>query len=254
MNTHDTFIKELQGFSGSKVLLIKSLNDFIIRKIDNIERNYEKLVLLKNHNFLVPEIIDKDKNVLDMEYIHGQDMKNFFKLEDIKKFTKFVIDTMIRFKSIGEKLKDYTPVYSSQLSFFDGDTSLPFNTNDLLEKLPKFIPTSLCHGDFTLDNIIYKEDSNFYMIDPVTGVYDSWVFDIAKMRQDIEGKWFLRNSSNMSEYDLELSYIKKELMNVFPECFNDYLYILMLLRVYKYSQKGTKEQKMLLEEIKRVWK
>jgi hypothetical protein len=53
---------------------------------------------------------------------------------------------------------------------------------------------------------------------------------------------------------LKLSAIKQELVIAFPEAFNDYLYILILLRVYKYSQKGTIEQKMLLEEMNRVWK
>jgi tRNA A-37 threonylcarbamoyl transferase component Bud32 len=250
--SNDTIIKEFSGFSGSKVLMIKSLSDFIIRKIDNVERNYEKLQILKENGFLVPSIIDKEDNVLDMEYIHGQDMKTFLKLENPRKLTEFIIDVITQFKNINAVSKDYTSIFENQLSFFSNDKKLPFSSDRLLERLPKVLPSSLCHGDFTMDNLIYK-DPHFYMIDPSTGVYDSWVFDLAKLRQDLDAKWFLRNGDT-TQFNLELSVIKQELQRVFPEAFDDYLYILMLLRVYKYSHDDTLEQRLLLEEIKRIWK
>jgi tRNA A-37 threonylcarbamoyl transferase component Bud32 len=253
LNAKDNVIHEFKGFSGSKILLIYSLTDFIIRKIDNVERNYEKLKILKDNNFLVPKIINKEDNILDMEYIQGYDMKTFFKLNQLSKFVYFVTSTMNRFKNINVTMKDYTSIYNSQLQWFYGDERLPFTITELIEKLPKILPSTLCHGDFTLDNIIYKEHE-FYMIDPSTGVYDSWIFDIAKLRQDLDGKWFLRNRNNKNEFNLELQIIKEELQKELPEAFDDYLYVLMLLRVYKYSHKHTAEQELLLEEIKRVWK
>ncbi len=252
LHSKDIVIKEFSGFSGSKVVMIKSLNDFIIRKTDNVERNYEKLKILAFNNFLVPRIIDKEGNILDMEYIQGHDMKSFLELEDTRLLVKFVVDTMNRFKEIDSGVKDYTSTYAEQLEYFKEDIHLPFKMDELLEKLPKILPSSLCHGDFTLDNIIYKEP-NFYMIDPSTGVHDSWIFDIAKLRQDLDGKWFLRNT-NRNNFNIELSLIKKELYEAFPEAFNDYLYILMLLRVYKYSKEETLERDLLLKELNRLWK
>jgi len=252
LHSQDTVIKEFSGFSGSKVLMIRSLSDFIIRKIDNVERNYEKLQILKENGFLVPSIIDKEDNVLDMEYIHGQDMKTFLKLENPRKLTEFIIDVITQFKNINAVSKDYTSIFENQLSFFSSDKKLPFSSDQLLKRLPKVLPSSLCHGDFTMDNLIYK-DPHFYMIDPSTGVYDSWVFDLAKLRQDLDAKWFLRNGDT-TQFNLELSVVKQELQRVFPEAFDDYLYILMLLRVYKYSHEDTLEQRLLLEEIKRIWK
>lgn len=248
----DTIIKEFFGVSGSKIRMINSLDNFIIRKIDNIEKNYEKLTLLTQHNFLVPKIIDKEDNILDMEYISGYDMKTFIKLDNIHKFINFVIDTINRFRNINNKEKNYTLIYKNQLDYFKNDNKLPFTIIEFLDKLPKIIPSSLCHGDFTLDNIIYKEP-NFYMIDPDINAFNSWIFDIAKLRHDLDGKWFIKNE-NKNEFNLELSIIKQELVNAFPEAFDDYLYILMLLRVYKSSQEGTIEQTMLLEEMKKVWK
>jgi hypothetical protein len=78
------------------------------------------------------------------------------------------------------------------------------------------------------------------------------IFDIAKLRQDLDGKWFIRKSSD--EFQSELFVIKKELVINFPEAIDDYIYILMLLRVYKYTKENTKEQLLILSEIKRLWK
>jgi tRNA A-37 threonylcarbamoyl transferase component Bud32 len=187
-----------------------------------------------------------------MEYILGIDMKTFLKIEDTKKLTNFIILTMKRFKDKNSVEKDYTDTYYKQLSWIRNDTVLPFTIDQLIAKLPKILPSSMCHGDFTMDNIIYK-DPNFFMIDPSTGDYDSWIFDIAKLRQDLDGKWFVRSSIN-HDLEIDLNCIKEALKAEFPEAFNDYLYILMLLRVYKYSQYGSKEYTFLLEEIKKIWK
>ena len=99
--------------------------------------------------------------------------------------------------------------------------------------------------------MIYS-NNKFYMIDTVTGPYDSWVFDIAKMRQDIDGQWFLRNSN--TELTVQLKILRDNLKTSFAIAFNNYLYILMLLRVYKHCKVGTKEHTLILQEIKRLWK
>jgi len=245
-------IKELSGFSGSKVLMMQCEDHFFIRKIDNIERNFVKMNTLKELGFLVPDIICKENNKLDMEYISGIDMKTFLTIKNTERLLNFIIKTINQFKNIYSGYKDYTRTYVDQLSWLDSDISLPFTVEELIAKLPKTLPVSLCHGDFSLDNIIYKEP-DFYMIDPSTGVYDSWIFDIAKLRQDLDGKWFVRNDMKC-DLGIELAYIKSVLTQNFPEAFDDYLYILMLLRVYKYSQQRPEERMFLLKEIKRIWK
>ncbi len=245
-------IKEISGFSGSKVLMMQNEDHFFIRKIDNIERNFVKMSTLKELGFLVPDIICKKNNELDMEYISGIDMKTFLVIEDVEKLVNFIIKTINQFKNIHSDYKDYTQTYIDQLSWLNSDVNLPFRIEELIAKLPKILPTSLCHGDFTLDNLIYKEP-DFYMIDPSTGVYDSWLFDVAKLRQDLDANWFIRNNIE-SDLGIELAYVKSVLKQNFPEAFDDYLYILMLLRVYKYSQQRPKEKMFLLEEIERIWK
>ena len=90
------------------------------------------------------------------------------------------------------------------------------------------------------------------MIDCSTGEYNSWVFDLAKMRQDLDAKWFIRNSN--VKLDSNLLTIKNNLKEEFPEAFDDSIYILMLLRVFQYAKPETYEHKLILMEIKKLWK
>jgi hypothetical protein len=90
------------------------------------------------------------------------------------------------------------------------------------------------------------------MIDVSSGDYDSWVFDLAKLRQDLDAKWFLRNSN--VDLTAQLASIKNTLYKRFPLAFDDSIYILMLLRVYRHCVFGTKEHELILNEICRLWK
>ena len=90
------------------------------------------------------------------------------------------------------------------------------------------------------------------MIDPVTIEYDSYIFDIAKMRQDLECKWFLRNSD--IKLDTKLQQIQDRLKEEYPQAFDDSLLILMLLRVYLHTTKGDSNYNFIMKEIKRLWK
>lgn len=221
-----------------------------VRKVGNIQRNHEKMCLLNQLNFPVPQVLNKVDDILDMQYIHGLDITNYLLTHNHNKLIDFIIDIINRFKQ-NIVLKDYTDTYKSKLLDLDY-TQLPFTADELLERLPKTLPQSICHGDFTLENIIYAEDAKFYMIDPSTGPYDSWVFDLAKMRQDLDAKWFLRNKSAM--LDVKLQSIKHSLKEHYPEAFDNYLYIMMLLRVYLYATPNTKEHSILLNEIQKLWK
>jgi len=248
-----SIIKEFVGFSGSKVLLLKNNDDVFVRKVGNVERNYNKLQLLHNNGFNVPKIINKHDETLDMEYIHGLDIKTYLKLRDADSLLEYIKNTIDRFRNIDNHVKDYLETYEQQLSYLNDDERLSSIKQELIHRLPKNLESSLCHGDFTLENIIHSNNS-FYMIDPSTGVYDSWIFDLAKLRQDLDCLWFVRNVPKKQEYRIELNYIKSELAKLYPQAFDDHLYILMLLRVYKYTVKDSTEYHLILNEIDRLWK
>jgi thiamine kinase-like enzyme len=244
-------IKQFTGFSGSLIYLMEDNQRKFIRKINNIERNYNKLVQLNDLNYNVPKIYQKNNNSLDIEYIHGVDMYTFLKLYDSNLLLEFLINLINRFKE-KEEIKDYTEVYKKKLDEIEDYHSLPFTKNELLNKLPLKLPQSICHGDLTLDNLIFSKN-NFYMIDCSTGNFNSWVFDLAKLRQDLKCKWYLRNKPDKSLYNC-LDLIDSTLARLYPVAFNDNLLILMLLRVYIYTKKDSSERQFILENIKNLWK
>ena len=232
-------IKELKGFSGSKIYLMRNDEGLFIRKMENVDRNFIKLNELSQH-FNVPKIYSYNNNILDMEYIHGLDMKSYLAVRDTKRLTEFLINVLSKF-SEDVHMTDYTDVYIDKLKYIKLPSEMLFTKEQLLEKLPKRLPRSKYFGDLTLENIIYGENGQFHLLDGMTSEYDSYIFDIAKLRQDLECKWFLRNS----DY---------KLLERFELANNNYLLILMLLRVYRYTKPFSKEETLLTKEMNRLWK
>ena len=248
MNEHT--IKELKGFSGSKIYLMRNDNGLFIRKMDNVDRNFIKLNELSQH-FNVPKIYSYNNNILDMEYIHGLDMKSYLAVRDTKRLTEFLINVLSEF-SEDVHMTDYTDVYIDKLKYIKLPSEMLFTKEQLLEKLPKRLPRSKYFGDLTLENIIYGENGQFHLLDGMTSEYDSYIFDIAKLRQDLECKWFLRDTKLL--LDVKVENIQDKLLERFELANNNYLLILMLLRVYRYTKPFSKEEAFLIKEMNRLWK
>lgn len=245
-------LKKLNGYSGSDVYLMQENNKIFIRKINNIERNYKQLSFLKELNYKVPKIYDKNENVLDMEYIQGLDIKTYIETKSLDAFIKFICSTIDSFSKFCVD-KNYSIIYEQKLEWLPENNDFVFLKSDLIKKLPKILPQSPYHGDLTLENIIYSTDNVFYMIDAVEIEYDSWVFDLCKMRQDLSCGWFIRQQENKNlKYNLKI--IEKEILSRYPIANNNYLLILMLLRVYRYATPQSFEQKFLMNEINKLWK
>ena len=60
MNEHT--IKELKGFSGSKIYLMRNDNGLFVRKMDNVDRNFVKLNELSLY-FNVPKVYSYDNKI-----------------------------------------------------------------------------------------------------------------------------------------------------------------------------------------------
>jgi hypothetical protein len=187
-----------------------------------------------------------------MEYISSLEVKKYISINPVNKLVDFIKQTLYTLSEQAIE-RDYTEVYRSKLKDFDFKKyKLPFTSDELLDKLPKVLPWTQYHGDFTLENILYDTKSNrFVLIDPLTTEYDSYVFDMAKLRQDLVCKWFIRNDNVF--LDSKLKIIFDELKKEFEYFDNDYLLILMLMRVLPYTQ-NKKDEKFLLNEVKRLWK
>jgi hypothetical protein len=247
----EEIVRELSGHSGSTVQLMRNENRYFIRKINNVERNHERLNALVGY-VDVPQIYNYDGTTLDMQYIQGLDMKNWLIYNPVCDLNDFLVQFIntIKYKT---RMKDYTETYYQNLAWLDDDNSFPFTKEQLINRLPKVLPQSMYHGDMTLENVIWSTiEKRFYMIDAVTVPYDSWVFDIAKLRQDLECKWFLRYDP--LKLDVKLLNIQEHMFHRFPEAKNDHLLIAMLLRVYRHCEKNSVEYNLVMREVNRLWK
>ena len=242
-------IKELHGFSGNEIYLMKKPDRLFVRKSGDVFRNFNQLTQLFG-KYPVPEVYGIKNKTMDMEYIHGLDMRNYLLTHPANHLNDFLHKIFYQMSS-NVVMKDYTSAY---IDLFDkiNFSVLPFTKEDLLNNLPKELPSSDYHGDFTLENLIYTEDKGFIMIDCVSVMFDSWIFDIAKMRQDLECRWFLRNNPAMIEN--KLSQIQTDLITSWPQAGDDNLLIVMLLRVFRHCKPNTQEYNFLLKEINKLWK
>jgi RIO-like serine/threonine protein kinase len=243
-------VKEFIGHSGCEIFLVKDKHDFFVRKNGNVERNVERLIGLHEKGYNVPTIFDSSESYIEMEYIHGLDIVEYLKTRGIKRLGNFIIQTIDSFAKDAIKV-DYVNVYDKKLDFIKSTVDLPFTKNEIIDRLPTHLPKSTYHGDFTLENLIFNDES-FTMIDPVTIEYDSYVFDLAKLRQDLTCKWFLRNKN--IKLDVKLQNLEDYVFKKFGFAKNDYLLILMLLRVYLHTEIGDSNREFILKEIKRLWK
>lgn len=244
-------LKQFKGYSGSEVSLFRHNETLFVRKINNVVRNAERLDFLYKKGYNVPKIYSCNETILDMEYIHGLDMRNYLKSHDVTKLCSFLNGLFFNFSFDSEiqPFKDYTETYHKKLEWLNDSFGFPFTKEELIDRLPKLLPQTTYHGDLTLDNIIHNNDK-FYMIDAITSEYDSYIFDIAKLRQDLECKWFIRNYD--LKIDVKLKNLQDDIMEYCPRANDDNLLILMLLRVYPYVDVNDKNY--ILKEIKRLWK
>lgn len=242
-------VKELHGFSGNQILLMQKHDRLFVRKIGNISRNIERMQAL-SPDYPLPQLYTVSKKMIDMEYLHGLDIKSYLKTNNYEKLLEFILSILGKLSSNAVD-KDYTETYIKKLEEVSFD-ELPFTREQLLERLPKILPSSNYHGDLTLENIIYTTDRGFFLIDCATIEYDSYLFDIAKLRQDLELGWFTRKDNVM--LDVKTKHIQQKILKIYPQANNDYLLILMLLRVYRHSLPNTLERTFLLEGINSLWK
>lgn len=247
----DINLKELKGYSGSRVLLVENNNQLFVRKFGQNDRNIERLIDLKSYGIDVPTIIDIRDDYYDMEYIPNLDIKTYLSKNPTVNLIDFLSFIIEKFKSSGStNLTDFTPVYYNKLSKYNFQ-NLPFTMEELIDKLPKELPVTMYHGDLTLENLLYNTKTNgFFLIDPLTTEYNSYVFDLAKLKQDVICKWFIRNDNFYLNTKLN---VINDALAKFDYYNNDYLLILMLLRVLPYT-KSIEDSSFILEWIKKLWK
>lgn len=243
-------IRELKGHSGSKIYLMKNDLRFFVRKVDNISRNLERLSKLSGV-VSVPKVYSTETDTIDMEYVHGLDMKTYLTYNNPNRLIDFLLDSVSILEHNTYSYKDYTETYLKKLSSVNWNL-LSFHKDDMVARLPKVLPQTNYLGDLTLENIIFDiKHDRFVFIDPITSEYDSFVFDLAKLNQDLVCKWFIRKTT--SNIGSVLLSIREGLVERYDKYVrDDNLTILMLLRVLPYCQTQL-DRDFILSEVKRLW-
>jgi len=240
-------IREFQGYSGSKIYLLKNNNEYFVRKIGNVKRNYEKLLALEKLDFPVVKILDFNENILDLEYIPGLDIANYLIQYNGKPLSNFIISVIKKLKSMENIDKNYDEIFKNKTMHITN----PFK-NMVLDNSPKILKQSEYLGDFTLENILFNRKKEFIIIDQSTIEYDSWHFDLAKLNQDLTCKWFLRYKK--TNLDSKLTAIKNNIENEFGKI-NVYYTVLMLFRIYNHAKHDLFTRQFLDNAIEKlIWK
>ena len=92
-------IKELKGHSGSQIYLMQNDNRLFVRKINNVDRNAERLTALYRIGYAVPALYSYTNNRIDMQYVHGLDVKNYLTHNTTSELIKFILATIKGFSS-----------------------------------------------------------------------------------------------------------------------------------------------------------
>lgn len=238
-------ITTLKGNSNSFLSLEKTNDKIFVRKTGDIDRNIERYTKL---DLPFPKIYKIESNYYEMEYIKHIDIATYLKYNSPLGLIKF-LDSVIKYLKNNIVYKNYIDTYELKLKNIEFE-DLIFNKKQLIDKLPRLLPSSLYFGDLTLENILWDYDnSRFVLIDGLTSEYDSYIFDLHKLKQDIVCGWFIRNNNVKIEDKLRSidNYFKN-----YPFYDNKYLTILMLLRILPYT-KTTEDYLFLIRKINKLW-
>ena len=241
-------VKELHGYSNSKVLLLKENNTLFVRKFDNIQRNLERYDSL---DLPFPKILNRCNEYYDIEYIENIDTVNYLLHNGPVELLDFITNVVDTLASKNTGTKDYSNVFYEKTKFISEYKELKFTQDELLKRLESNVLCTNYFGDLSLDNILFDtKKKEFVLIDGLTSVYDSYVFDLAKLSQDIKHKWFIRNKTIYINH--QLNYLDKALTKKYPKYSNPYYSILMLLRILPYH-KTEKDKNFILKRVNELW-
>lgn len=245
-------IKQLNGYSTSKVFLIKENGVLFVRKFDNIKRNLEKFESLKELNLPMPKILSVSDDYYDIEYIKSLDISNYLLQHNPIDFLEFITNTIDCLYKGEHTSKNYAETFYEKTKYiFKYKDQLNFTQDDLLKKLDNNLFSSTYFGDLSFDNILYDiQNKRFVLIDGVTTEYDSVIFDLAKLTQDIKCKWFIRNEKVY--INQHLNFLNRELSKRYEHYNNPYHSILMMLRVLPYHR-NEKDKNFILKRVNELW-
>lgn len=254
-------VKKLSGHSGCEILLFKNEKHLFVRKIsssvsynDRLKKQCIKQKRTKLAFVHTPQIYGQgflnDKFYFDMEYLNCRTLAesiSSLEVEDIQKYIEMLFNSLSF--SATRSVAGVQQIFSLKLQALVKQISTPSKEVKIalkwLEKKDfSSIQYSSCHGDLTLENILIDENKSLYLIDFLDSFYNSWLFDIAKLLQDLDVKWSFRQQKADANRDIRLCLAKEKLLDQLRRMPNSsmllkdiYALLLMnLLRIFPYTK------------------
>lgn len=257
---------DLGGHSGCRILLMEDEEGAtFVRKISKdkeynqrLQRQCEKQAAFDGGEIKTPTVYNRGMNAeglfyFDMEYVQGMTLAEYIKTMEIGK-VRGLVETLVNNlipKGRHEISSEVKQIFSEKIISLRETLSIHNNSIidqalDLLEAHDWVgLQPSQCHGDLTLENIIIKNDS-LYFIDFLDSFYDSWLIDIGTLLQDVQVLWSYRNNTHVGMNTvLRLIVFRDLLLDEIGEIDTGYIlesyYVLLqkLIRIYPYTKDNT---------------
>ena len=221
---------KLLGHSGCKLEIEKRGDTYVVTKTakdaaynTRLIAQHEKQKAFTHDRFRTPAIVDSGhKNGLftfSMEYVHGFTLAEHLKSADvysIQSIADTFLSTVPNTYSFDTTAKTIFAEKVTSVSRTVGSQTDP-SLRSAFRRLEIYnwdhIMQSDCHGDLSLENIIWC-DGDLYLIDFLDSFYNSWMIDFGKLLFDIECLWSYRHNAPINEnLKTRLSVFKKMILD-----------------------------------------
>lgn len=206
----------LIGHSGASVLLVSRGSERRVRKLAKGAAESPRLLSqmrLQQSAYeaglgtpaILSSGVDGDRAFFEMEYIPGRSLARALmegEPPDLGELGRFLVSVVDHHRtSEGPTLE--MQVFSEKLAVISGRCAPVLERLGLADDFARVeaavlggeldTPQSPGHGDFTFDNILIGNDGRFILIDFDDPGFSSWKLDLAKLMQDVWGRWCLRH-------------------------------------------------------------
>lgn len=199
-------LKEFKGNSGCRVFLIERNGVLKIKKIassekynSRLKKQIEKQMSFNSYFAKAPKVfgsgITDNKLWYEMEFINGLNFCDFVESKtktEILHFFSIIIKFIKNNNYIPESIQ---PDLNMKVKNLKIDKRYDYYKQYVLDYDWSKVKKSYCHGDLTFENIIFANDS-IYFIDFLDSFANSKIVDYSKILQDLFFAWSWRNRSN----------------------------------------------------------
>lgn len=266
--------KKLNGFSGADIYLATNDNKYwFVRKVAKSPQDSARLILQADKqilfsdnktSFKIPKIINSgfidDKYYFDMDYIKGPDAIKYLSsanYEQVNSFSDKICNYILEIskEKTNDNIDNLLEIKNKIINIHNSTKFINKNIIDnLIKKIEKLepIPTMLCHGDFTLENMIVGRDGSIYLLDFLNSNFNHYWQDVSKLYQDLSGGWFLRKNISISKCVTD--FLSKKIYDFVTDINPNYKqihYVLIcynFLRILPYAQ-NTEDKELIKSRL-----